>query len=283
MQPKTENPLAKHFRQPAIYMDLPSKGAYWPENAVDLGVNSQIAVYPMTTKDEITIRTPDALLNGQSVVSLIQSCCPQIKNAWAMPSIDVDAILIGIRIASYGSDMEIDSICTNQACKHDNRHTFALNEVLDNIKAPDYTKPLDVAGLKIKLRPQPYFEANKTNLANFEANKLIQIVNDENMPEEEKLMRYKIHMEKMVDINLQIITGGTEYIESEGQQVTDPKFIKELYENADTKLIKAVRDRFDQYFQIGALPKPKVVCEACDGSYNVEIVFDYNNFFASAS
>jgi len=283
MQPNTINPLAKHFRQPAIYMDLPSKGAYWPEEAIDLGVNNQIAVYPMTTKDEITIRTPDALLNGHSVVQLIESCCPQIKNAWKTPSIDVDAILIGIRIASYGSDMDIDTTCTIDTCKHSNRHTFALNDVLDKIRAPDYSKTLDINGLKIKLRPQPYFEANKTNLSNFEANKLLQIVNDENMPEEEKLIRYKTHMEKMVDINLQIITGGTEYIETEGAKVADPSFIKEFYENSDNKIIKAVRDKFDDYFKVAELPKPRVVCEACENQYNVEIIFDYNNFFVSAS
>jgi hypothetical protein len=61
----------------------------------------------MTTKDEITLKTPDALLNGQGVVNVIESCCPAIKDAWAMPSIDVDATLIAIRIASYGNQMDL--------------------------------------------------------------------------------------------------------------------------------------------------------------------------------
>ena len=55
------NPLAKHFRQPAIYLQLPSGGKYWPDGSIDLPLNGQIPVYPMTTRDEISIRTPDAL------------------------------------------------------------------------------------------------------------------------------------------------------------------------------------------------------------------------------
>ena len=31
--------------------------------------------------DEITFKTPDALLNGQATVDVIQSCIPNIKDA----------------------------------------------------------------------------------------------------------------------------------------------------------------------------------------------------------
>ena len=105
------NPLAKHFRQPAVYLRLPSGGAYWPNESVILPANGELPVYPMTTKDEIILRTPDALINGAGVVTVIQSCIPSITNAWNMPSVDVDACLIAIRIASYGNGMDVTVIC----------------------------------------------------------------------------------------------------------------------------------------------------------------------------
>ena len=101
-----QNPLAKHFRQPVIYLKLPSGGAYWPDGSIDLPLNNEIPVLAMSTKDEIVLKTPDALLNGQGVVNVIQSCCPNIKDAWKMPSVDVDATIIAIRIASYGNQMD---------------------------------------------------------------------------------------------------------------------------------------------------------------------------------
>ncbi len=47
------NPLFKHFRQPAIYLKLPGQGRFWPEDAIDIPPTGEIPVYPMTVKDGI--------------------------------------------------------------------------------------------------------------------------------------------------------------------------------------------------------------------------------------
>ena len=80
------NPLAKHFRQPQLYIQLPSKGKYYPPGTLEMPVTKELPVYPMTAKDELSFMTPDALLNGQGTVDVIQSCIPNIKDAWAMPA-----------------------------------------------------------------------------------------------------------------------------------------------------------------------------------------------------
>jgi hypothetical protein len=105
------NPLAQYFRQPAMYLQLPSEGNFWPQGTLTATQNKEIPVLPMTAIDEITYRTPDALFNGTAVVNVIQSCIPNIKNAWDAPSVDINAILVAIRIASYGHEMELTSQC----------------------------------------------------------------------------------------------------------------------------------------------------------------------------
>ena len=62
------NPLQQYFRRPAIYLRLPSEGNGYPEGSINLPDNGEVPVYPMTTIDEITSRTPDALFNGTVVV-----------------------------------------------------------------------------------------------------------------------------------------------------------------------------------------------------------------------
>ena len=47
------------------------------------------------------------------LLDLIQSCIPNIKNAWGMPSLDIDACLIAIRIASYGEHRTITAKAPN--------------------------------------------------------------------------------------------------------------------------------------------------------------------------
>jgi hypothetical protein len=284
MQPQSTNPLAKHFRQPAIYLTLPSGGTYWPDGSIELNMSNQIAVYPMTTKDEITIRTPDALLNGQSVISVIESCCPEIKDAWQMPSIDADAVLIAIRIASYGQDMDISTICPNSECKHENTNSLNLTGVLDTIRAPNYNTLVNINNLKIKLRPISYREGTKNNLSTFEEQQLLNIVNNDEISEEEKTNTFKKHLQRMVDLNMQALASSTESIETdEGIVVDNRDFILEFYNNADTKIIKAVREKLEEHQKTAALPTPKIKCEECETEYPVALGFDYANFFGNAS
>ena len=115
------NPLAKHFRQPQLYLKLPSQGKWYPQGSIDMPVTGELPVYPMTAKDELILQTPDALLNGQSTVEVIQSCVPSIKDAWKMPSIDLDAVLIAIRQATYGPGMDFFSVCPH--CQRKNENT----------------------------------------------------------------------------------------------------------------------------------------------------------------
>lgn len=58
---QSANPLKQFFRQPAIYLRLPSNGDFWPAGSLQMTPNSELPVYPMTAIDEITYRTPDAL------------------------------------------------------------------------------------------------------------------------------------------------------------------------------------------------------------------------------
>ena len=80
--PQKINPLIGMMRQPKIYIKLPSNGNYWSDGSLQLSPNGEYPVYSMTAKDELILKTPDALLNGQAVVDVIQSCLPNIINAW---------------------------------------------------------------------------------------------------------------------------------------------------------------------------------------------------------
>ena len=88
----TSNPLQKYFRQPKLHVRLPSGGKYYPPGALDLPESGEVAIYPLTAKDELLLKTPDSLMNGTATADVIKSCVPAIKNPWYMPSLDVDAL-----------------------------------------------------------------------------------------------------------------------------------------------------------------------------------------------
>ncbi len=76
---ENSNPLGKYYRQPAIYIKLPSQGRYYPPDVFTPTETGEIPVFPMTAKDELAFKTPDAMINGQGTVDVVKSCIPNFK------------------------------------------------------------------------------------------------------------------------------------------------------------------------------------------------------------
>ena len=139
------NPLQQYFRQPKIFISLPSKGIYNSPGSLD-GDLTSIPVYGMTGSDVIIAKTPDALLSGESTVRVIQSCCPTIKNAWELSVLDTDLVFAAIKIATYGNDLEVTHEC--KKCGSVNDYILDLSRITNyytscqynnTIKAVSYT------------------------------------------------------------------------------------------------------------------------------------------------
>lgn len=104
-QPKTEqdgNPLSAFFRKSKLAFTLPSRGQWYPTGSLVLPENGVLSVFAMTASDDIKFRTGDATMTGRNIYEVIQSCIPAIKTPELIPHIDIDAILLAIRVASYG-------------------------------------------------------------------------------------------------------------------------------------------------------------------------------------
>lgn len=281
----SSNPLARHFRQPSIYLKLPSKGTYWAEGSVDVPVTGEIPVLPMSTKDEITLKTPDALINGQGVVNVIQSCCPNIHDAWQTPSVDVDAILIAIRIASYGNSMDVNSTCPQ--CAAENEFSIDLSHVLASISMPNYGDKVDLNEFKIKLKPAPYFAINQANQISFEEQQILKSLAsiDPTSPDSQQLAQeFDFHLKRLIELSISNLSGSTDYIElSDGSIVTNEQHISEFYQNCDTKVIKAVQAKLAEFSEAGGIKAIPVTCESCSSPFTIALTFDYASFFAEGS
>lgn len=169
---KMTNPLSQYFRQPAIYIRLPSGGEFYPQGTLDMPANFELPVLPMTAIDEITYRTPDALFNGTAVTNVIESCVPNIKDAWVVPSTDLDTILVGIRIATYGHEMDVN--CTCPKCSHEDSFLLDLRSSIDMMKPADYRTPLTNRDMEIYFQPMTYKMLNQNNQLQFEEQKVLQ-------------------------------------------------------------------------------------------------------------
>jgi bacterioferritin-associated ferredoxin len=275
------NPLKQYFRQPAIYMRLPTGGKYWPTSTLDMPQNGEIPVYPMTAIDEITYRTPDALFNGQAVVSVIQSCIPNVKNAWAAPAADVNSMLVAIRLASYGHELEINSTCPS--CDTVEDYAVDLRQILDQLKLPNFETTLQHGDLEIAFAPVSYEQQNKSNQSQFEEQQMIRSITESNLTEEEKIKKLNDAMRRITELTIQALKWSIAGIRTPSAIVSEQQYIEEFLINCDRKLFTIIRDHVIGLREITDLKPLEIKCGNCSHEYQQTITLDMTSFFGPAS
>ena len=288
-QPPKQNPLAQFMRQPKIYLKLPSNGAFWENGSINIPENGELPVYSMTAKDELLFKTPDALMNGQGVVEVIQSCIPSIKDGWAIPNIDLDAILIAIRLATYGEELEVSYTVPNT--NEQEERTVNLTQLLDSIYAHTTWEEEVVINENITcyIRPLTYKHMTKTSLKTFETQKIMQVVNDDRVSDEEKLEVFNKSFSTMTDITVDLIADSIYVIKTPEITVEDAGFIKEFVRNADKEIFDKINARITELKDKNGLQPMKVQATpeqielGAPAEYEVPIGFDNASFFGNGS
>lgn len=279
------NPLGKYYRQPQVYIKLPSKGKYYSPEVFTPTETGEIPILPMTAKDELAFKTPDAMMNGQSTVDVIKSCVPAFKDPWRMVNYDTDTILLAIRIATYGETMDINFAVpvTNEATST-TVNLPALLETVSNIDPQDYATTK--SGFKVKIQPLTYDKLTKIQIAQFEQQKIYTNVVDSGLTEDQKTQRFAESYKKMQNINVELLIESiAEITTPEGQTVTDGKQIFDFIANCDTKITREIEDVLnDLRSQCSMKPLQMKATEeqikkGVPNSYEVPVTFDTANFF----
>lgn len=285
VQQPAGNPLVKHLRQPKIYIKLPSEGQYWPGNSLEKTPTGEYAVFAMTAKDEITFKTPDALLNGQATVDVIQSCVPNIKDAWQCPSIDLDAILVAIRMASFGEKIDMNAPVPGTDITKD--FQLDLQTIFDNLITTEYVDTFQIDGFKVQIKPATYKMTTSLAIKAFEEQRIFSTVNDDTLDDSIKLERFQKSFAKLTDININAVVDNVIAIQPDGdnEAVTNPKYLKEFLENAEAKTynqiadhIKEQKERFTQK-PLTVEATPEEIEAGAPTTYEVPVTFDQSNFF----
>lgn len=279
-QPK-KNPLAGFYRQPKVYVSLPSKGRFYPQGSLDVSSNEQYAVYAMTAKDELLFKTPDALLSGQSTVELIKSCIPAIIDPWSMPSIDVDFALIAIRIATYGEKMEVGCNCPH--CDAENSYDVNLTAWFEIFNNFHYQDVINVDPLIVHIRPYTYKEMTKTSIKTLEQQRIFQIINNDNLSDEDKLEQFGKSFVKLTELTVDIIADCITKIETPEGSVSDKAMIKDFINNCTKDIFDRIQTHIVSMKDQIELKEQNVSCSECKKDFTLPVTMDQSNFFAVRS
>ena len=282
--PSQHNPLISFMRQPKVFIRLPSNGEYWPAGSLTISETGEYPVYSMTAKDELMLKVPDAVMNGQAVVEVLQHCMPNIKNAWMTPSIDLDVILIAIRLATYGEKMTTPINFGDEELEY----VVDLRTVMDDLQSQITWNPIVPINenLTVFVRPMNYKQISENALKTFETQKIMQIANNDDMDEETKLSAFKESFNKLTEVTIGMVQTGIFRVDSSEGSTDNPGFIKEFVDNVDKEIFNAVQVHLEKLKEVNAIKPLRVSvsdemrAKGFQGEFaEIPLVFDPATFF----
>jgi len=279
MEIKMSNPLVAAYRKPALYISLPSKGKFYQQKP-KLSVDDELAVYAMTARDELVSKTPDALFNGEATISLIKSCCPDIIDPNEVPVNDLLTILIAIRQASYGQEIDLDVKCPQ--CEFMNQLQIDGSRLLSGTMkdAPENVK-LD-SGFKVFCKPYSLRDRTLLQVQTIKQQKLIESLADAQLSDEEREAQFGRTFVEIADLTVGLIANCITKVQTPDNEIFEADKIDLILEwlqsitKADYDLIKETVENLSEN---NIDTKFTATCQGCSHEWQTTVDLDIANFF----
>lgn len=276
------NPLADFYRNPKLYVTLPSGTNFYSKDVVEMTEVGELPVYPMTAKDDILTKNPDALLNGDAVIKLVKSCVPAVKNPALLLAPDMEVLLIAIRQASSDTKfMEVDRNCPE--CNEPNRFDLDLSVALAESQEIEALKEVVLSnGLKVLISPTNYMHTIQGAKAVIEQNRQFQNIDVNNSDEQLKALGEAL--EKLSTMNYEVILKSivSITIPDTGLVVDDVKQIADFLDNVEKAIGIELNDAVSQINNGGIQKEVEMQCGECEHVYTTPINYDPVGFFLNS-
>jgi hypothetical protein len=198
-----------------------------------------------------------------------------------MPVVDLNAVLVAIRIASYGHNMEIMSTCP--ACNTDSDYTLDLRTVLDKLKSGDFHQDIKHGDLSIAFRPMTYEHQNTSNQNQFEQQKRIQVVQTSDLSDAEKISELNSSLQKITELTMEALKWSIASIRTPHALVTESEHIHEFINNCDRSLFNTIKNHIIGLREGSEIQPLDMECPECHHKYRQQLTMDQTSFFADAS
>jgi hypothetical protein len=243
------------------------------------GEVSNMPVFGMTGMDEILMKTPDALLTGESTVKVMQSCCPGIVDGWEVTNLDFNLILTAIRIATFGNSIAVSSKCTG--CGTDNDYEIDLTRVVEYFAHCSYDNKIVYKNLVIKTKPLTYKQITDFALRNFQLQQRLNqniVLTDE----EEKKKNFSELFSQLAGLQNEIFTEGIEQVTVDNTVVNEKEYIREWLANCDRDAYEDIKTTILKNQEKYSSPEHDVECLECGKAAKILVDLDQASFFGNA-
>lgn len=281
-----DNPLSRHFRRSQVWLRLPSGGRWYDHSVLAPSAGEELQIRGVTAVDDMLLNTPDALFNGHALVSVLQSCVPELRDVRRLVQPDVEALLLGIKAASNGGKFELSRICPH--CKHENTFDVVCTNLLNRmtyVEDSDTQISIDDR-LVVHLRPYSYDDRSMMIRRQLIENRTVDEINaetDDSDPDAviERVARLADSVERMARLTYGMLANAVTAIELRDQQVTvtDRQHIEEWLNNIDRNTADAIARTVQSLNEIGPPRSIEITCQGCGEKWEEPMAYDPTLFF----
>lgn len=269
--------LAKFYRQPKVYIALPSGGIGYPKGTID-GDPANLPVFGMNAMDELMYKNPDALFSGEATVSVIQSCIPAIKDPWKISQLDIDAVLIGIRIATYGESLDMTYKC--EGCKEEQARSFNLLTAIEYFNSLSYNSTVEIEPLTFHMRPLTYKEATDLQIQAYRLQKTLE-AQAGSLAEEDQMKKIDEFYRTFARLQSENLVKQISSVEADGDVVTSQQEIVDFIKNSERIYYDGLTKHIEEVKKSWRIPPQPVQCESCEHKQTVTVSLDASIFFVN--
>lgn len=283
----TNNPLKQYFRQPGVYVKLPTRGKWYNDHSVSFSSEGEVAVYPLSALDDILLNTPDAMLNGQALEKVVKNCVPEINNIKKLLLPDLEAIFVGIKAATNNGTAEYSKECPN--CKFENTYDINCNNLLAQMSYIDQNDcVLNFNGeLEVHIKPYDFSMRQLFIKKEFDEERLLRSIDDSNKDLDE-LSKARIlgeSVDRLSSMTFEMVANSIEKIImlKDNVEVTNREHINEWLISITKAQADTVIESVNKLNSSGVPKEIPVTCSNCSVQWNDTLAFDPSSFFGKRS
>jgi hypothetical protein len=283
MESNNSNPLAKYFRAATTSTRIPSMGNFQAPGNIGFTATGEVAVMAMRAADEMIMKSPDALMSGLAVETLLRSCVPEIKDVHQLPTPDVDTLLLAIRCATYGSIMKVETECPK--CQAINEYDFDITFMLDTVTPLEKEYSIRITDdIVIYVKPFTFRSTTQISTAIFQETRKMQLIDQTpDVSDEERQRQMNASFSRLHSINIQMIAESVEKIVVPEGVITNRDHISEYIFNIDKNISSKIEEKIKQINNSGLNKNHTVTCASCTHEWETIVEFDPASFFEQNS
>lgn len=255
----TQNPLLTKIKLPGRTFQLPSRGALYKNGEISSS-EGEVHVHAMSALAEISLKNPDLLFNGKALEEICRECIPEIKKPTELYGRDIDALMVYLRLVTYGPVYEI-KVKHNCADAKDHSYTVDIEKLSMEMKFLDPTEVNDLF---------------KVTLPNGQVVKVHPVKFDHMI----KLFQMNAGKNEFTadDVKKNVVFNLVNLIESV-DDVTDKSLIKEWIESISTPFQNRITEAIEKTSDWGPNQNVTLVCKDCGEKMSVELPLNPVSFF----